>query len=401
MINKISYVLVFMLFICAGFIACTDDDKVKITEFTLTLTEPEDLNVTSISDLHVTFKNVNTGKQTTNTMTGTTGKITLNEGLYNITVEGKMNYIVDEKTVEGQVKGYKESVNLVGTTSANIKLFLFNSKADFVIEEVYFAGSTTPEGKQYLADQYIKIYNNSDSVLYADGLVILESAFKTSQKYDYTPDIMSRAMAVQCVYAIPGNGKDYPVQPGKSLLICDKAIDHREANSNSFDLSNADFEWYDDSDKNPDIDNPQVTNLDKIYSYTKTTWSLHNQGLCAYAIARLQVDKNTFLTDYTYKATYINVIGESQDKNAYQVPNAWIIDAVNISNKAQYAWNVVDASLDMGFTYCGEVALDKNRYNKSVRRKVLSTTPDGRKILKDTNNSTEDFEAKATPSLKQ
>ena len=62
MVNKISYVLVFMLFICAGFIACTDDDKVKITEFTLTLTEPEDLNVTSISDLHVTFKNVNTGK---------------------------------------------------------------------------------------------------------------------------------------------------------------------------------------------------------------------------------------------------------------------------------------------------------------------------------------------------
>ena len=154
MVNKISYVLVFMLFICAGFIACTDDDKVKITEFTLTLTEPEDLNVTSISDLHVTFKNVNTGKLTTNTMTGTTGKITLNEGLYNITVEGKMNYVVDEKTVEGQVKGYKESVNLVGTTSAdNIKLFLLNSKSDFVIEEVYFAGSTTPEGKQYHADQ--------------------------------------------------------------------------------------------------------------------------------------------------------------------------------------------------------------------------------------------------------
>ena len=400
MVNKISYVLVFMLFICAGFIACTDDDKVKITEFTLTLTEPEDLNVTSISDLHVTFKNVNTGKLTTNTMTETEEKITLNEGLYNITVEGKMNYVVDEKTVEGQVKGYKESVNLVGTTSAdNIKLFLFNSKADFVIEEVYFAGSTTPEGKQYLADQYIKIYNNSDSVLYADGLVILESAFKTSQKYDYTPDVMSQAMVVQSVYAIPGNGKDYPIQPGESLLICDKAIDHREANSNSFDLSNADFEWYDDSDKNPDIDNPQVTNLDKIYSSSLTTWSLHNQGLCAYAIARLQVNKETFLKDYRYHADYIFINPMTIDR--YKVPNSWIIDAVNISNKAQYAWNVVDASLDTGFTYCGEVASDKNRYNKSVRRKVLSTTPDGRKILKDTNNSTEDFEAKATPSLKQ
>ena len=149
-------------------------------------------------------------------------------------------------------------------------------------------------------------------------------------------------------------------------------------------MRNADFEWYDETEKNQDVDNPQVTNLDKIYSYTKTVWRLHNQGLCAYAIARLQVDKNTFLTDYTYNATFINVMGNSQNKSAYQVPNEWIIDAVNISNKAQYVWNVVAPSLDMGFTYCGEVASDKNRYNKSVRRKVLSTTPDGRKILKDT-----------------
>ena len=399
MINKISYVLAFMLFICTGFIACTDDDKVKITEFTLTLTEPEDLNVTSISDLHVTFKNVNTGKITTNTLTGTEGKITLNEGLYNITVEGKMNYIVDEKTVEGQVKGYKESVNIVGATSTdNIKLFLFNSKADFVIEEVYFAGSTTPEGKQYSGDQYFKIYNNSDSVLYADGLVILESEFTTSRQYDYTPDIMSQAMTVAHVYAIPGNGKEYPVQPGESILICDKAIDHTVATPNSFDLRNANFEWYNDNDR--DVDNPEVPNLDIIYSSTLTIWTLNNQGLKAYAIARMGVDKQTFLKDYLYECSYVNS-GITMTRNFYKFPNEWIIDAVNISNKAQYIWNVVDASLDMGFTYCGEVASDKNRYNKSVRRKVLSTTPDGRKILKDTNNSTEDFEAKATPSLKQ
>ena len=150
-----------------------------------------------------------------------------------------------------------------------------------------------------------------------------------------------------------------------------------------------------------DTDNPEVTNLDKIYCYSNTIWVLHNQGLRAYAIARLKVDRNTFLTDYTYNATYISATGSSMNKKGYQVPNEWIIDAVNISNKAQYAWNVVDASLDMGYTYCGEVQLDKNRYNKSVRRKVLTTTIDGRKILQDTNNSTEDFEAQATPSLKQ
>ena len=107
MINKISYALAFMLFICAGFIACTDDDKVKITEFTLTFTAPENLNVSGISDLQVSFKNINTGKLTTNKMSGTEGKITLNEGLYNISVEGKINYTVDERTIEGQVKDTK------------------------------------------------------------------------------------------------------------------------------------------------------------------------------------------------------------------------------------------------------------------------------------------------------
>ena len=392
-----------MLLICAGFIACTDDDKVKLTELTLTLSGPENLNVTGMSDVLVTLENINTGKQITNTLNGAEGSFSLKEGLYNISIEGKVTYVVDDKTVEGQAKGYKESVNVIGETSnEKIGLFLCNTQTDFVFEEIYFTGSSTPEGKFYRGDQYFKIYNNSDSVLYADGLVILESTFKTSNKFDYTPDIMSQAMAVQCVYAIPGNGKDYPVQPGESIIICDKAIDHTEANPNSFDLSHADFEWYDETDSEMDVDNPAVTNLDKIYSYSRTIWVINNQGLTALALARLQVDKATFLKEYTYDASYISAIGTSMDiPTCYQVPNEWIIDAVNLSNKAQHAWNVVDASLDMGFTYCGVVKLDQERFDKSVRRKVLTTTADGRKILKDTNNSTEDFEAQATPSLKK
>ena len=402
MINKISYSLVFIFLICAGFIACTDDeneDKVKTTDFTLTLTSPEGLDVKSISDLIVTFKNVNTGKLTIDSSAKVENTIALTEGLYNISVEGYITYVVDENTMEGQVRGYKESVNLIGASNTgSIDLFLLNAKTDFVIEEIYFAGSSTTEGKAYKGDQFIKIYNNSDSVLYADGLSILESTFTTSQQFDYTPDIMSQAMAVQHVYTIPGSGKEYPVQPGESILICDKAIDHREANTNSFDMRKADFEWY--NEHNLDVDNPEVPNLDITYSSTLSIWYLNDQGLKAYAIARLQVDKETFLKDYTYDYDYINS-NIPMSRSTYKVPNSWIIDAVNLSNKAQHVWNVVDASLDMGFTYCGEIASDKSRYDKSVRRKVLSTTFDGRKILKDTNNSTEDFEARATPSLKQ
>lgn len=95
-----------------------------------------------------------------------------------------------------------------------------------------------------------------------------------------------------------------------------------------------------------------VPNLDIIYSSTLTIWTLNNQGLKAYAIARMGVDKQTYLKDYLYECSYVNS-GYTMTRNYYKFPNEWIIDAVNISNKAQYVWNVVDPSLDMGFTYCG------------------------------------------------
>ena len=127
-----------------------------------------------------------------------------------------------------------------------------------------------PSGKQYNGDQYVKIYNNTDHVLYADGVSLMESKFITVTKYDYTPDIMKEAMTVQAIYTIPGNGTDHPVQPGESLIICDTGMDHRVANPNSFDLSRADFEWYDESSvpAHMDIDSPTVPNLDKYYCYT-------------------------------------------------------------------------------------------------------------------------------------
>ena len=41
-------------------------------------------------------------------------------------------------------------------------------------------------------NEKIKIYNNTDHVLYADGLTLLESEFTTTIKYNYTPDIMEQ-----------------------------------------------------------------------------------------------------------------------------------------------------------------------------------------------------------------
>lgn len=48
---------------------------------------------------------------------------------------------------------------------------------------------------------------------------------------------------VDAIYMIPGKGTEVAVEPGKSLVLALNAKNHTEANSASFDLSKADYEF--------------------------------------------------------------------------------------------------------------------------------------------------------------
>ncbi|MDD4819767.1 MAG: DUF4876 domain-containing protein [Flavobacteriales bacterium] len=384
------------------------NNATKDTAFAVAMNLPENASDAVITSAEGSFTNVLTGAVTTsNTVTDGKINVTLPEGTYNIVINGEIQYTLDGVTVKGSVQATRENVAVIApqeqniTPTSSVELFFHNSQSGFVIEEIFFTGTSTPEGKQYNGDKYFKITNNSDQTLYADSLAIIESAFLTTTKYEYTPDIMSQAMAVQAVYVIPGTGKDVPVEAGKSLIICDNAIDHTAANINSFVLTNADYEWYDQSSiaSVQDIDNPNVPNLDKYYCYTNSIWGPHNRGFCSYAIAKMEVSKEDFLANYTYNAEYTMVLPAGNfgmTKKCYKVPNSWIIDAVNLSVASEYQWIVTDPSLDMGWTYCGTVNMDATRYGKSVIRKTLANGK-----LKDTNNSSDDFTAEALVSLKK
>lgn len=404
---KLYKLLLLALMLIFGITACNNDDDESRTDVTLSYTLPNGISEGSLSNVAVSVTNVSTGKTANielTELTQTSWTFNVTDGLYTIAFESDLTYSLDNKTVTDKAKGLKESVSIIGgTAEVELELYLSKTGGDFVIAEIFFTGTLTPEGKQYTGDKYYRIFNNSDTILFADGLTILESKFLTTSKEEYTPDIMSQAMAVQAVYRVPGNGTAYPVEPGKSILICDNAQDHTQANSNSFNLTTANFEWYDES-SNPnylDVDNPNITNLDKIYCYTATIWGPHNRGFTSHALGRWprNLSKETYLADYTYHYEYTFVFNEHSypmSGDCYKFPNEWIIDAVNLSIEAKHEWIVVDPSLDMGWTYCGTVDSDATRYGKSVRRKTLSTTPSGRIYLKDTNNSTLDFDAEQT-----
>jgi hypothetical protein len=367
----------------------------------ITIKYPE--SVTEIKSDTFTFLNISTQEELKFPAEGQ--EIRLPNGFYNCSYRAEIIYLNDTTVSEGLLQGLKESVAVKSDDDLRFEMpvYIFYRQEDFIIEEIFFTGTLRESGKQYYGDAYFKLYNNTDQVLYADGVAIVESKFLSITKYDYEPDIREDTFTVDAVYVIPGSGTEHPVQPGESFVLCDVGIDHRTANPNSLDLTKADFEWYDryDSPNALDIDSEVVPNLDKYYCYTATIWIPHNRGFNSYALARIPIDKATYLADYSYTYRYVMHLPQGDfpmTGKAYKIPNSWIVDGVNCSVEPERVWNLLPPSVDAGWTHCGTMDHDKDRYFKSVRRKMLYLK-DGRRVLKDTNNSTEDFNTECVPSI--
>ncbi len=384
-----------------AFYSC-EDDGIAQSNAKVSFKNPEGLENVVIKNMEITLTERNTGATHVNTVTNgviDTVAGVIPQGLYDIYADGIISYNIDGEVIEGKVKGFGEGISVSGSIfKTSINLFLYDVESGLIFEELFTVGTQGTDGKYYRGDSYFKIYNNSDETIYADGYVIAESKFVTTTKQDYTPDIMNDAFAAIAIYMIPGNGTNIPIEPGKSIIIADQAINHLEKNPNSIDLSKANFEWYDETSQNLDIDNPAVPNLIRIYAETKTSWNPNIQTNRAYVLAKLGTDVNNYLANYKYDYTYEGTV-RTMTGSVYKIPNQWIKDAVNTSVKSDFEWIVTTPSLDMGWSYCRTSSDDETRWGKSMQRKVLSVTENGHNILQDTNNSTTDFICKTKTSL--
>lgn len=388
--------------------ACSEQDSdIPHTHVELGIEPPSGVEGLTIVNQTWKLTNLTTGR--TSTYTDLTA-VNLMEGLYDCVYSAHVTYLAknadgEENEVKGILSGKAENVEVTShSKKIEVETGLSIESDDFIFEEIFFTGTLRSSGSQYYGDSYIKIYNNTDHVLYADGLAFCESKFKSIQYFDYTPDIRKDTMTIWSLYVIPGSGKEHPVMPGESFLLCDTGIDHRTANPNSFDLSHADFEWYDVSTHpdHMDIDSPTVPNLDKWYCYTESFYVLHNRGFTSFALARIPIDKEEYLKNYKYTYRYTMYLPAGtfpMQQQAYKMPNAWIVDGVNCSVEAKRLWNILPPSVDAGWTHCGKIDGDKTRYFRSVRRKLQYLNPDGTMHLQDTNNSTEDFNTECIPSI--
>ena len=282
---------------------------------------------------------------------------------------------------------------------AQIKQF----NQDFIIEEAFYTGVKTPDGKNYNSSRYFKIVNNTDKVLYADNLIIGQSEFLTSVNNNVTPYNPDQSFAVKGVMVLRGSGNQYPVQPGDFIVVADNAVNHNANTSTAFDLSKADFEFPSTNPSLGQVDNPAVPNADIIYTQMNfNMFFLHSSGVESYILARFPEGENstTFLEKYKYNYSYTNSAGGTTNKSTYQIPNTWIVDGMNNAVPDKLLHMLTSSSIDSGWAGVGAYWNDANRLGKSVRRKVLGKMSNGKNLYKDTNNSTVDFIKDAEPSLK-
>lgn len=383
-------------------VSCNSDDAnsgiVDSTPSKVTLAFSGD-NVAEVRGMTVEFKETNTGEVTTKELTAPPFEVDLKKGSYTATANGKIKLTSGE---EMDAAGTVTFDLTLDTQNINIKLMMKIFSEDFIIEEVFFTGVQTLEGKNYNSGRYFKLTNNTNKTLNTAGLLIMKSDFNPSLKNDVSPEIREQAFAVSGVLMIPTNlGK--PVEPGDFIVIADMAMNHKTSNIPAFDLSKADYEFPNlDNPNLGQVDNPGVPDAKVIYTTMKhNMFFLNNRGLESYAIARFPQGETveSWLANYKYDYEYPNQAGNITKNSVYKVPNEWILDGVNCAVPATWLHNSLGASIDSGYTSCGTIASDPERYGKTVRRKIIGTMENGKSMYKDTNNSDVDFTKSATASL--
>ncbi len=319
--------------------------------------------------------------------------------------------------------GFQEKVTVNANISAALVRISSGNLGDLVIKQYYYAGSNAKTGASF-RDQFIEIHNNSDQIIYADGLyvVLLEGNINNNVtnytlpngQFDWSLTAGGGSSAnTDYVYAntfikIPGAGSQYPILPGKSIVIAQTAVNHKapydDINGKSVaiqnpdetvDLSQADFETY--------LGDYNISIGKKPYAWDIQNILVPDMAITYWGSASndLLLNLNSMLGIGIVRASDAEVASWRKIANpksptagslTLQIPKKYIIDGVDITDDEQKAPKDFPFDIDASRTFVvNKLGLAAGNYSGlSVIRKTKEII-DGRVILQDTNNSANDF----------
>lgn len=335
----------------------------------------------------------------TTSSAGTVSISSLAVGKYRISVRRLLSAAeiatLKEASGAGAFVGESELEVTEASRSATVRVPA-SFRTSLVISEWAFQHKWIPGVGSYRFGGFLELYNNSDTTIHLDGILIADAHKKITHQptagtgaancdlykpYQNDPDgIWAEWMA-----AFPGSGRDYPLPPGRTVVVATDAIDHRAFFPDLLDLRGADFEFIGSSD----VDNPAVPNMIErgVREYFYGHGLAFSNPLAAVtpivlptpsaSMVRAKLPPNATEFVRLPRERLLDVFTSISDYMAKQQPPIGVCpELIHPSMDRQYGVFMLD---------------EPDAHLVSFSRKVLRTLPNGRHILQSTRNSANDF----------
>ncbi len=283
----------------------------------------------------------------------------------------------------------------VGSTTIGVPA---SRRRSLVISEWAFNVGSTPGLGGYYTGGFLELYNNSDTTIYLDGMVVarglnLELDYPlypcNGPYYAFTAD--PAGIWTLGYQVFPGTGHDYAITAGQAIVIATDAIDHRPFYPGALDLSHADFEFAGSADPdNPSVPNMVNTGYDRDLSGHGLFW----QDLGAIAVVALPLDTTSLVKAiYPGPGTFAHP----------RIPRSRILDVVAMRASQSFDYPPCATIINPEFDHepfrgrGGDVAAE---FLYSVSRRPTGLLSGGHPILQDTRTGEADLLRTArTPGL--
>ncbi|MBS7245156.1 MAG: DUF4876 domain-containing protein, partial [Bacteroidales bacterium] len=277
--------------------------------------------------------------------------------------------------------------------------------SQIIIKELYNTGCTTAEGKSFVNDAYVILYNNSDQPADASEIgFAFATPFNSNSSSKYLVD---GALSYEAEGWIPAGYSIWwfqcPViiEPYSQILICiSGCTDNTVTVPASVDLSGADYYMYDpecgftNASKYPAPPaSMPVDHYLQTYLYAMgTAWPLSNTSPAFYIIRQAGIEE--FTKDSNNYDTTENV-----KLPVVKVPMEWVVDAVEVYNQTTADKNGkrFPASIDAGYVEINP----KNGYTayRNVDKAATEALAENEgKLVYNYAGGTEDVEGTTDPS---
>lgn len=378
-------------------------DAEKIGNYSVKVTAPSAVStITSTEGLKIVFENIAEGLKIERKLSGNTSLIEgLIPGIYRINISGRVE---DSEGTVFYLSGSKNNYAII-KNGEEIEIPVSGLKVSpLIFSEIFYAGtgpSPVPNTGNYFRNQFYEVYNNSDKLIYLDGLYFasLTPQAATANLPVWPAEDGTNYAYADRVWKIPGSGTQYPLEPGESFVMSQFAVNHKlpQYNVNSpIDCTTSEFEF---NTGNANFPDQPAVNMQHVFYNGSASFGTLPQYLTpvgggAYAIFKVpEGDVYDPVNNPGLKTK--NLIGNA---TLYaKIPVTYMLDVVEAGpNQNSITLKRVASVLDAGMTYVG-----LNYNSLGVARKVAATNDDGSAILMDTNNSTDDFERGVMPQFRR